>query len=195
MTEDDIRRRLKNLEPAAPRTPHPGNFFNRPRKRAAVLIPFTRLGSDWHLLFIRRTNHEHDHHSGQVAFPGGGKDRRDPDINTTALREANEEVGLQPRDVKILGKLEDVISITNYHVTPVVGSFESPYAFEPDANEVARVFTIPLAWLSNPINQEVRYRKVDGQDPWPVIYFKEYDGEVLWGFTAALAIRLIEVLR
>lgn len=194
LSEGEIRGLLANLARRPPRNPYPVNYFNRPRRRAAVLIPFTRIGPEWHLLFIRRSENEHDHHRGQVAFPGGGQDPVDANIEATALREAREEVGLQPGDVEILGALDDVISITNYHVTPIVGCFHSPYPFHQDQREVARIFTIPFSWLADPSNHETRYRQVDGHDPWPVIYFDRYDGELLWGFTAALTLRLIESL-
>lgn len=194
LSEADIIHRLSALTPTPPHDPYPGNLFNRPRRRAAVLIPFTRLGDGWNLLFIRRTVHDHDHHAGQVAFPGGGEDPQDRTSEDTALREAHEEVGLQAHDVRLLGRLEDVITITNYHVTPVVGVFKSPYRFHPDETEVARVFTIPLAWLADPAHHEVRHRQAEGADLRPVIYFKEYDGELVWGFTAALTLRLLEVL-
>jgi len=194
LTEDEIRSRLAFENPLQPHNPYPVNYFNRPRRRAGILIPFTRIGPDWHLLFIRRTEHEHDHHSGQVAFPGGGQDDSDASIEATALREAMEEVGLVPADVVLLGALEDVISITNYHVTPVVGLFQSPYPFKRDDREVARIFTIPLPWLADPRNHKIEYRQVDGHEPWPVVYFDKYDGELLWGFTAALTLRLLEAL-
>ena len=194
LSEAEIESQLSGLPPSHAREPYPVNFLNLPRRRAGVLVPFTRIGRDWHLLFIRRTDHKNDHHGGQVAFPGGGMDPGDHSIVGTALREANEEVGLAPEKVRILGRLEDVISITNYHVTPVVGSFPSPYPYLADPNEVARIFTIPLGWLADPGNREIQFRKVDGHDPWPVIYFKQYDGEILWGFTAALTVRLLEVL-
>lgn len=194
LTEAIIRSRLQALQNAPPSNPYPFNYFNRPRRRAAVLIPFTRFSNEWHLLFIRRTDHEHDNHSGQVAFPGGGQDPNDSSVEATALREAQEEVGLAPQDIHVLGTLEDVISISNYHVTPLVGTFPSPYNFNRDTVEVARIFTIPLRWLAEEDHHEIRYRKVDEHEPWPVIYFKPYDGETLWGFTAALTIRLLKVL-
>lgn len=194
LTENDIADRLQSLPPAPIRAPYPVNYFNRPRRRAGVLVPFTRIDDAWHLLYIRRTEHEHDHHGGQVAFPGGGEDAQDTSIEDTALREAREEVGLHQQDVRIFGRLEDVISITNYHVTPLVAGFPWPYAFSPDPNEVARIFTIPLSWLAMPENRSTIYRQVDGHSPWPVIYYNEFDGELLWGFTAALTVRLVEIL-
>jgi hypothetical protein len=93
-----------------------------------------------------------------------------------------------------LGKLEIFKSISNYRVTPIVGAFPSPYPLIPEPGEVSRIFTIPLEWLADPANHEIQYRDIPPYDPWPVIFFKPYDGEVLWGFTARLVIRLLEVL-
>ena len=90
-----------------------------------MLIPFLRIEQAWHLLFTRR-NSALPEHSGQVAFPGGRADPDDPDLETTALREAYEEIGLLPADVRILGRLYDFLTITNYLVTPIVGVIPWP---------------------------------------------------------------------
>ncbi len=195
LTEDLIRAALNDRPNGPLRNPYPLNVFNRPRRRAAVLIPFTRLDGSWHIVFIRRTAHERDDHGGQVAFPGGGAAGGDDGIESTALREAHEEIGLKPEHVRILGRLDDVISISNYHVTPLVGAFDSPYPLTPDHSEVARVFSIPLNWLADPANRRTETRQVEGHDPWPVVFFERYDGELLWGFTAALTISLLNRLR
>lgn len=195
LTESRISSLLKASATGKPRAPRAVNAFNLPRRRAAVLIPFTRVNDRWHLQFIRRTEQERDRHGGQVAYPGGSADDSDENIFATALREAREEIGLQPADVRVLGTLEDAISISNFHVTPVVGVFSSPYTFTTQADEVARTFSIPLDWLAREENHEFRFRQVDGREPWPVVYFERFDGELLWGFTADLTLRLIEVLR
>lgn len=195
LTEDDIRAKLSALDRTPPAEPEPANYFNRPRRRAGVLIPFTRIDGAWHLMFIRRSEFEDDHHGGQVAFPGGGQESGDADIIATALRETREETGLAPEDVRILGTLNEVISITNYVVTPVVGAFDSPYAFTPDEAEVARIFTLPLVWLADPANVRTETQAVPGGGSWPVIYYDRIDGELLWGFTAGLTRRLLTVLR
>jgi 8-oxo-dGTP pyrophosphatase MutT (NUDIX family) len=194
LTAADIAARLAAHIPAPPQDPYPRALFNRPRRRAGVLLPLTRVEAAWHLLYIRRTEHEGDMHGGQVAFPGGGMDPGDASVEAAALREASEEVGLRPPAVQVLGVLDEFITISNNHVTPVVGAFESPYPFIADRGEVARVFTIPLAWLAAPEHHEVRYRSIPPHEPWPVIYFDEYDGELLWGFTAHLTLRFLEII-
>ena len=137
----------------------------------------------------------HDRHSGQVAFPGGRCETLDPDAETAALREAQEEVGVDPTDVQILGRVRDMLTITNYRVSPVVGVVPWPYKFVPQEKEVDRIFTIPLNWLSNPDHYEVRMRGLQflGQDV-PVIYFQKYDGELLWGASARITLLLLEAL-
>jgi 8-oxo-dGTP pyrophosphatase MutT (NUDIX family) len=136
-----------------------------------------------------------DPHSGQVAFPGGRGNPDDSDAIQTALREAREEVGIQPDDVRVLGQVRPMVTITNYRVTPIVGAIPWPYALTPQAEEVARIFTIPLAWLADPANQSVQMHGLQflGQDV-PVIYFKKYQGELLWGASARMAVLLLEAL-
>ena len=194
LTTQEIEYRLQNRIQQPLYNPYPEDFFDRPPRDAAILIPFTRIDSRWHLLFIRRTEHERDRHGGQVAFPGGGVDPQDASIRAAALRETREEVGIRPQDVRILGRLDRFRSISNYLVTPFVGVFPWPYTFKLEQNEVGRAFTIPLHWLAEPDNHEVRYRQFPGHDPWPVLYFKPYDGEVLWGFSARVMLRLLEIL-
>jgi 8-oxo-dGTP pyrophosphatase MutT (NUDIX family) len=178
-----------------PESPYPLEFNQQSKQPAAVLIPFLRQGNEWHLLFIRRTLHEHDRHSGQVAFPGGRCDSDETKAESAALREASEEIGINPQDVQILGKLRDMLTITNYRVTPVVGIIPWPYELVPQPEEVSRIFTIPLHWVADPTHREVRQRdiRIFGKLI-PVIYFKPYDGETLWGASARMTMLLLEAL-
>jgi 8-oxo-dGTP pyrophosphatase MutT (NUDIX family) len=155
-------------------------------KPAAVLVPLLRQGSAWHLLYTRR-NSDLPEHSNQVAFPGGRTDPQDRSPEMTALREAQEEIGLQPRDVRVLGYLHEYVTITNYRVTPVVGVMSWPYQFMIERREVSRTFTIPLVWLADPLNFDLVAHELPAPNP-PiyVIYYHEYDGEILWGATARI---------
>jgi 8-oxo-dGTP pyrophosphatase MutT (NUDIX family) len=163
-------------------------------KPAAVLIPLLRVENDWHLLFTRR-NANLPEHSGQVAFPGGRTDPQDLSPEITALREAWEETGIRPTDVQILGRLPKFLTITNYIVTPIVGYIPWPYQLQPAQDEVSRIFTIPLDWLANPDNHEERQRALPAPfAPLSVIYFKEYDGEILWGASARFTLTLLNIL-
>jgi 8-oxo-dGTP pyrophosphatase MutT (NUDIX family) len=130
-----------------------------------------------------------------VAFPGGRADPQDTSPEQTALREASEEIGLRPQDVRILGRLQDYLTITNYQVTPVVGVIPWPYDLHPAEQEVSRVFAIPLDWLAQAENHEERPRLLP--PPYPparVIYFHPYDGEVLWGASARMTLNLLQAL-
>ena len=161
-------------------------------KCAAVLVPLVHTQEGWQLLLIRRTETVADH-KGQVAFPGGGCEPEDHSLVETALRETMEEIGVKPDDIKVLGHLGDLMTVSNYRVAPIVGTFSWPYSFVLSTGEVSRIFTIPLAWLANPENQETRLLNHLGQEI-QVIYFKPYDGEILWGATARMVDKLLEVL-
>ena len=171
------------------------DYLSGPPRPAAVLIPFLRKTDGWHLLFTRRTA-ELQEHSGQVAFPGGRMDALDESPIDTALREAHEEIGLAPNDVKILGLLNNYLTITNYLVTPVVGVMPWPYVLRTSPHEVSRIFTIPLTWLADTRNHEVRQRSIPGLDKtFPVVYFQPYEGEILWGASARFTLGLLEALK
>ena len=190
---DILRRRLAHGPFPVEQEPWPGDFFDEPPRRAAVLIPLVRQEEDWHLLFIRRARNDNDRHSGQVAFPGGQLDGSDPGPESAALREAEEEIGLPRHNVDLLGRLGTCRTITNFHVTPVVGRIRQPFAPVPDPREVAHVFTIPLPWLADPANVERRDRLIAGRNgaAIDVLYFRQYRGELLWGVTARLVAALV----
>jgi 8-oxo-dGTP pyrophosphatase MutT (NUDIX family) len=175
-------------------SPYPSELLPDSPRPAAVLIPLLRKEDTWHILFTRR-NSALAEHSGQVAFPGGRPEPGDLNPEATALREAYEEIGLAPAEVRILGRLHDFITITNYAVTPVVSRIPWPYDFTIQKEEVSRVFTIPLAWLSDPQHHEIRRRflKSPGSHV-DVIYFQLYEGELLWGATARFTITLLNIL-
>ena len=163
-------------------------------KKAAVLVPFVMVDQEWHLLFIQRAIHEKDRHSGQVAFAGGKHEEDDADLHVTALREAHEEIGVNPDDVKIIGELNHHYSISDFQITPVVASIPWPYELTLQSSEVASAFTIPLAWLENPANYLIKQREFNGKNH-PVIYFNEYNGFLLWGATARMTVSLISLLQ
>ena len=163
---------------------------------AAVLLPLFKDQRMWHLLLIRRTHQHHDQHSGQVAFPGGKKEKIDKTLIATALREAKEEINLMPSDVNILGQLSEFKTVTNYMVKPFVGKIPWPYSLKREIKEVDKIFSIPLEWLADANNHEVRPWKPSQQttDPYPIIFFKPYRGEILWGASAKMVIEFVERL-
>ena len=159
-------------------------------KCAAVLVPLVWHDEEWHLLFTRRTDTV-ESHKGQVSFPGGTceEDERTPE--QTALREAEEEIGILPEEVKVLGRLANLVTITYFRVTPVVGVVRWPAVFRVGMNEVARVFTMPLAWLADPVNRWQFELPGSGRT---LIAFHPYDGELLWGATARMTVDFLNVL-
>ena len=159
-------------------------------KNAAVLVPLTYVQNEWHLLFTRRTDRVHSH-KGQVSFPGGASDEGETTPEQTALREADEEIGLRPADVKVLGRLSQLITISSFRVTPIVGVIPWPYTFKVAGVEVARVFTIPLLWLSDVNNYwEFSLRDSDRS----LIAYHPYDGELLWGATARMTVTFLKTI-
>lgn len=200
LTEHEIQQRLADALTAPDQEPIQeiptlSEYTNQPLRPAAVLIPMLRWNTAWHVLFTRR-NANLPEHSGQVSFPGGRADPGDLSPEETALREAYEEIGLNPRDVKLLGRLRGFITITNYSVTPVVGVIPWPYTLIPAQSEVTRIFTIPLDWLADPANHEqVPHQVPDKNAPVMVTYFKPFDGEVLWGASARITLTMLNALR
>lgn len=191
---DDIKNRLANSLGSQITNHYPDSILEGPARPAAVLLPLINQNNTWHLLYIRRTEIPGDLHSGQVAFPGGAKDDQDLTIEAAAVREANEEIGLDSSDVNILGRMSEFITISNYQVTPFVGVIPWPYSLTPSPDEVSRIFSIPLSWLGDSSNYEELERVLPDNSVVSVIYFKEYDKEILWGATARITIEFLKIL-
>ncbi|HEX59051.1 MAG TPA: CoA pyrophosphatase [Methanomicrobia archaeon] len=148
--------------------------------KAAVLIPIFKKDGEYHIVFTKRTD-KVQHHKGQVSFPGGAYEAGNGDLLTTALRECEEEIGLKPSDVIILGALDDVKTLSSrYIITPFVALIPYPYEFKANTHEVAKVFAVPLSELLDERNFK--------GDRWV------YDGEEIWGATAAILKQLLELL-
>jgi 8-oxo-dGTP pyrophosphatase MutT (NUDIX family) len=159
-------------------------------KNAAVLVPLVKFQDEWHLLFTRRTDRV-ESHKGQVSFPGGASDEGETTPEQTALREADEEIGMRPGDVTVLGRLTRMVTVSSFRVSPIVGVIPWPYAFKVAGIEVARIFTIPLLWLANPNNYwEFFVRDSDRS----MIAYHPYDGELLWGATARMTVSFLKIL-
>ena len=130
-------------------------------------------------------------HKGQVSFPGGACDEGETTPEETALREVEEEIGMRPADVKILGRLSQLITISSFRVSPIVGVIPFPYAFKVASVEVARVFTIPLLWLSDRNNYwEFSLRDSERS----LIAYHPFDGELLWGATARMTVSFLKTI-
>ena len=160
---------------------------------AAVLVPLYWHADEWHVLFTLRTE-QVETHKGQVSFPGGRVDPEDRDRVETALREAEEEIGLKREDVTVLGQLDELLTVTQYHITPVVGVFPWPYEFVLSTNELSVVFGAPLRWLADPANLEIKLREPIVPGPKIPVYYLHYNNYTIWGATARMLLNLIQVL-
>ena len=150
---------------------------------AAVLLSFYLKDGVDTLLFTRRTEHLPDH-AGEISFPGGRWHEGDDDLQTTALREAEEEMGIVPQDVTVLGRLDDFVSVYGYHVTPFVGSLPDDYRFAPDSREIAEVLEVPLATLCDPdIFHTENWHHKGRLHP---VGFFSIGHHPIWGLTAAI---------
>lgn len=159
-------------------------------RRAGVLVPLIDDGGPLRLVLTRRTDLLRSHR-GHVAFPGGGAEPGDADIVETALREAEEEIGL-PRDrVEVLGLLDDIPTVTGKQiVTPIVGRVTALPALVPQPLEVARIFEVPLDALRVAGDWVVRPHQDPTGRTWPVYYFA-WDEETLWGLSAYVTLQLL----
>jgi 8-oxo-dGTP pyrophosphatase MutT (NUDIX family) len=147
-----------------------------------------------HVVYTRRAQ-ALPNHAGQVAFPGGVRDlARDADTAATALREAQEEIGLFPGDVRLLGPLDDISTVSSrFVITPYVGVVPHPYAWVPSAREVDAVFSVALERLRAPDAERRELWDFDGTQV-PIDFFP-IDGHVIWGATHRITRDLLEVLR
>jgi len=155
---------------------------------AGVLVPLFLKTEELQVLFTQRTLMVKDHR-GQIAFPGGVRDPEDPHLLATALRETEEEIGLAPEAVEVLGTLPSTTTITGYHITPFVGLIPHPYDFHPSPREVKRLLIWPVAeffaperWTSGPYTFQGRTTRV---------CYWQNGQEVVWGATARILLTLL----
>jgi len=161
-------------------------------RQAAVLVPIVDRPEGPTVLLTRRTAHLSSH-AGQISFPGGRTEPHDPSAEITALRETEEEVGIDRSQVEIVGKLDIYRTVTNYAVTPVVGIVRPGFAPRPDPYEVAEVFETPLSFLMEPKNHHRHTGWFNGvpRKWWAMPYGDYY----IWGATAGMLMNLHERLR
>ena len=179
LTLDDIERQVMLAKDGTPRP-------------AAVLLLVVNHPASRSVVFTQRTAHLADH-AGQISFPGGRCDAEDCTPERTALREAEEEIGLRPEQVEVLGRMPDYHTGTGYRVTPIVGWAEGPLAYRPDPHEVEEVFEVPLAFLLDPANRKKDSREFQGVRR--SFYSFTYEGHYIWGATAAMLVNFGERLK
>lgn len=163
----------------------------RPLKPAAVLVPLVDRPDGLTVLLTRRTSHL-AHHAGQVSFPGGHIEPDDEGPVDTALRETEEEVGLDRRAIEVIGHLDLYVTRTGFVVTPVVAIVNPPFDLTLDAHEVDEVFEVPLAFLLDPGNHQKCSAAFEGVTRH--FYAMPYHRHFIWGATAGMLINLYEVL-
>jgi 8-oxo-dGTP pyrophosphatase MutT (NUDIX family) len=152
-------------------------------RASAVLIPLFYNQGQYHVLLTERSE-EVNFHKGQVCFPGGTREPSDSGLLQTALREAEEEIGLRAEDVEILGELDDSLTLTsNYVISPFVAFIPHHYTFKADGREIKEIFSVPLSFLMDKAN----FR----QDS----YEYEYDGHIIWGATARILKQFVDLLK
>jgi 8-oxo-dGTP pyrophosphatase MutT (NUDIX family) len=163
------------------------------RRPSAVLVPIYQEQGEYHIVFIKRTDTVKTH-KGQISYPGGGREKGDKTLRDTAIREACEEIGLRPEDIEILGEIDDEITTTsNYVVTPFVGMIPWPYKFTIEKAEVAEIITVPLSALLDRTNLKMDIETLDGG----IIvdsYNYHYKGKVIWGATARILHKLLDII-
>jgi 8-oxo-dGTP pyrophosphatase MutT (NUDIX family) len=193
---EQLRARLLAEPPE--RTTHDDYHFDhgdapleiRAATRAAVLLPII-LRAEPMLLFTRRTERL-ARHSGQVSFPGGRCEAADLSPLQTALRETMEETGIDPGFVTVAGYLDRYLTGTGFDIQPVVGVVEHGFALAPNADEVAEIFEVPLAFLLDPANRRRQTRELGGSQR--SFYSITHGSHEIWGATAAIIVNLAERL-
>lgn len=163
----------------------------RPLKRAAVLVPLVDRADGMTVLLTRRTDHLHDH-AGQISFPGGRIDPGDVDATAAALRETEEETGLDRAHIDLIGQLDTYVTRTGFEVTPIVGLVRPGFTLNPDSFEVAEVFEVPLAFFLAADSRRMESRIWQGHTRYFYVYpYRDY---YIWGATAGMLNNLAEIL-
>jgi 8-oxo-dGTP pyrophosphatase MutT (NUDIX family) len=156
---------------------------NENLRASAVLIPLFYNQGQYHILLTKRSE-EVDFHKGQVCFPGGTREPSDSSLLQTAIREAEEEIGLRSKDVEILGEFDDSVTLTsNYVISPFVAFIPHPYPFKVDSREIREIFSIPLSFLLD----EANFKQES--------YEYEYEGHIIWGATARILRQFVDLLK
>ncbi|SDF23276.1 MULTISPECIES: CoA pyrophosphatase [Thalassobaculum] len=170
---------------------NPGMAVPADPRQAAVLVPIVQRDGHLTVLLTRRSD-DLPVHKGQISFPGGRVEEEDGSHIDTALRESEEEIGLDRREVEIVGRLDTYVTRTGYSVTPIVGFLRPPLALTPCPVEVAEIFEVPLSFLLDPANQERHSRTWQGTTRH--FFVLPYEHYYIWGATAGMLVNLSDVM-
>jgi 8-oxo-dGTP pyrophosphatase MutT (NUDIX family) len=160
------------------------------QREAAVLVPVVERAGDSHLLFIKRADHLGEH-AGQMSFPGGGHEPSDDDLLETALRECREEVGMRTEDVDVVGRIDDIRTVTHYSVRPFVARVPDQ-EWVPDDREVAAVAPLSVADLTDLDNYDSERRDHPHYGDIRIHFFR-VDGFTVWGATGRMLAQFLEL--
>jgi len=159
---------------------------------AAVLVPIFQKNGNLHVLLTKRSEMV-EHHRGEISFPGGKLDLTDPDLESCALRETSEEVGILPHDVKVLAELDDFYTVaTRFHVVPFVGTIPHPYEYRVSPREIAGIVDPPLDIFFDPSRRHEDTWILRGEPVQVISYL--WEGHNIWGATARILKHLVELI-
>lgn len=194
LTARALQERFASPPSWAPELSIEPRYSDRSAVAASVLVPIVQRAEPT-LLLTQRTGHLSTH-SGQVAFPGGKRDTDDVDLVATALREAQEEIGLASAHLQVLGQLPVYVTGTRFVVTPVVALVHPGFELQPNPDEVAAVFEVPLSFLMNPANHRWHRFEAEGVTrQWlSMPYLDGGDERFIWGATAGMLRNLYRFL-
>ena len=185
---------IEALAASPPIDPHLAPLMEQMRlKPSAVLLPLFEKPHGWEILFTRRS-HKVSSHKGEISFPGGRVDETDHRAEDTALRETQEEIGVRPESIQLLGRLPDSYSIAGYRITPFVGKVEEIQRFHPNPYEIDEIFCVPLQDLIQPGVLRIHHRVLAGEHQHDVYVFNWKEDYPIWGATARILKTFLEQL-
>ena len=158
---------------------------------AAVLMPLIDRPEGLTILLTQRAS-QLARHAAQISFPGGRLESDDASIASAALRETQEEIGLDPGRVQVFGYLPDHLVISGFRVTPVLGLVTPPFTLEINPAEVAGVFEVPLVHVLDSANHKARLRRIGDEEM--LLYDIPWEGQNIWGATAGMLLTFVRML-
>ena len=191
-----MKKKIQDRLTAFSPQPNPQPSF----RASAILIPFFHHEGEDSVVFTKRSDRV-KHHQRQMSFPGGVYEEHDENLLQTALREAQEEIGLKPEDVEILGQLSDLPTITQFVITPFVGWIPYPYEWKTDPNEVDEVIAVPFSFFCDHHNCKTQsFEYAGSQYTSPLFNYsppnaKNKDPYPIWGATARILLELVALLK